>query len=271
VKRCEGVAEAQRRARRLHRSFGVSAPEHVRVKAFAANLGATIVVAPLAGAAAQLIRRGRRSQIVLASRITDRAAQRFSIAHELGHLVLDHPSQPWSEIPSLDKVPGVAAQATANDERDLEREANAFAAELLMPAALVRDRCEADVMSLDVSRQIAAQFRVSILASAIRVAELATSPCAAVLSDRGVVRWSAASATFPYRIDRGWRVARPAPAGEFFATGAMVETPQPVPATVWTATTSRTPALLMEHSTGSAQLGTVLSMLWSPDPDSATL
>ena len=117
-------------ARRLHRRCGVRASEHLRLEVIAAHCGATIDVARIDGALAQLVRRGRKVQILLADHVTDLAAQRFSIAHELGHLVLGHPTP---QAVTAAKGAPVPAQ-----ERDHEEEANAFAAELLMPAAWLR-------------------------------------------------------------------------------------------------------------------------------------
>lgn len=77
--------------------------------------------------------------------------QRFSVAHELGHLLL-HP----------EPAPG---------SRVHEREANTFAAELLMPAAEIRDRlpCPVDVTVL---KEVADGYGVSVAALAYRGKDL---------------------------------------------------------------------------------------------------
>ena len=88
----EVIDEARRSARSLHRRFGVEAPEHVQIEAWAQSLGIELVEAPLEGAAAQLVRLRDRVRIVLPERVTDRGARRFSIAHELFHFLKKHPS-----------------------------------------------------------------------------------------------------------------------------------------------------------------------------------
>jgi Zn-dependent peptidase ImmA (M78 family) len=250
----EWIRDAQRCAQGLLHRFGVTEAAHIRVESFAAKLGVLIVEVPLDGASAQLVRAGTRTTIMVSARITDPAARRFSIAHELGHFMLGHPSQPPSAL--------CTPYAHRTAERDYEAEANAFAAELLMPATLLRRACEVSPVDLAVPRKIARDYDVSILASAIRFAELASERCAAVFSTRGKVKWVAPSPTFHYEIVRGRTLDRGSLAWDFFATGALPDEPQPVSADAWV--TSSREWDLVEHSVCSRELGTVLTMLWIP-------
>jgi IrrE N-terminal-like domain len=253
MRRAERLAEARRHARRLHGRLGVRSADHVRVEAMAEYLGAEICEGTMEGASAQLVSHGDRTVIMLARHVTDPGAQRFSIAHELGHLLMRHPSTPL-----------VTGWPRRREQRrkHLEVEANAFAAELLMPSMLLRRRCEVSPVDLKVPRQIAAEFKVSLPASAIRFVELTSEPCAAVMSERGVVRWAASSASFRHPIRRGRRVARDSLAWHYFAAGTVPEQPQRVPARAWLERSRE--AEIIEHATGSPELGTVLSMLWMP-------
>ena len=241
----------------LHR-FGVQAPEHIAVEAFAAAYGATLVEAPLDGAQAQLVRTADKIEIVLAERVTDPAARRFSVAHELGHLVLEHPPKRPSELCDI------GARARRKGEDDVEAEANAFAGELLLPESLLRRRCEVSPVDLSIPRAIAEAFRVSLLAAAIRFVELASERCAAVFSSKGAVKWCAASASFPGEVARGKRLDPHSLAHDFFAGRALPDAPEPVPADAWLDTT-RGDVDLIEHSIGSPELGTVLTILWIPE------
>lgn len=256
--RQDGIRAARRTARALLHRFGVRAPEHVRIESFAKLLGASIVETRLDGASAQLLRRNDHVHILISDRITDECARRFCVGHELGHLVLDHPSRPPSELctqhPSRDGK---------GDERDHEDEANAFSGEMLMPEPLCRKMCEVSPVSLDVPWRIARDYKVSILASAIRFAELSSERCAAVFSVRGKVKWVAPSPTFTREIRRGQPIDRASVAWDYFARGEIDDRSQPVPASAWFGTTSD--AEIVEHSIASKELGTVLSMLWVPE------
>src|SRR6478752_2638962 len=94
----DGIRDARRVARALLYRFGITAPEHVRIEAIAKRLGVRIVETQLDGAQAQLARNGSDVVIYVSDRMTDIAARRFSIAHELGHFVLAHPPAPAAQL-----------------------------------------------------------------------------------------------------------------------------------------------------------------------------
>lgn len=100
--------------------------------------------------------------------------QRFTIAHEIGHLQL-HTGRPVI-VDKLVRVNLRSGQGTFTTQRE-EREANQFAAELLMPAALVRR--EADAVARDLpqsgegfSKRLAETFEVSPQAMRYRLVNL---------------------------------------------------------------------------------------------------
>ena len=262
--RDRGIAEARRVARGLVYRFGIRTADHVRIEAIAKRLGARVVDTPLDGAMAQLVRNGEDVRILVGDRITDVCARRFSIAHELGHFVLGHPSMP----PSLLSGPA-PSRRTRNDVRDYEAEANAFAGELLMPFEIVRRSCEVSPVTLDVPLRIAGKFSVSILASAIRFVELSPERCAAVFSTRSEVSWCVPSPTFTCEITRGRRLDAASVAWDFFAKGAIDDRAQPVPADAWFDTAADVE--IVEHSIASKEFGTVLSLLWVPELVAAPL
>jgi hypothetical protein len=258
------VRKARQAARALSRRFGVTAAAHIHVEAFAARLGATIQVGPLEGAVAQLVRVGSDVHIIVSERVTDTCAIRFSIAHELGHFVLGHPSRPPAELCSAPR-----GRRGASEERNYELEANAFAGELLMPDHLLRPACEVSPVSMDIPRQIARDYNVSILASAIQFAELSPERCAAVFSARREVVWSAPSPTFTSDIPRGKKIDPESIAWDFFASGRLDDRAQPVPADAWLDTSVEVD--IVEHSIASPEHGTVLSLLWIPEHSAARL
>lgn len=256
--RDHGIAEARRIARGLVYRLGLSAPEHIRIEAIAKRLGARVVEVRLDGATAQLVRNGEDVRILVSERITDDCVRRFSIAHELAHFVLGHPSTPASLL-----CGPAPSRRTGRNVRDYEAEANAFAGELLMPQKLLQRACEVSPVSLDVPSRIAREFSVSILAGAIRFVELSPERCAAVFSTRREVSWCVASGTFTREIGRGRRLDASSIAWDFFAKGAIDNRPQPVPADAWFDTSADVD--IVEHSIASTQFATVLSLLWIPE------
>lgn len=96
---------------------------------------------------------------------------RFTIAHELGHYILHSSEQPFF----LDKSPKVMYRNTASSTGEFlkEREANAFAASLLMPSKLI----ESEIENLpsdtgDIIKYLAKKFQVSEQAMSFRLSNL---------------------------------------------------------------------------------------------------
>ena len=86
---------------------------------------------------------------------------RFTIAHELGHWICHALEDVGEEAPNFCRSRDLSQDA----DRDLEREANVFGAELLMPEAAVREAWAA----LRDPSEVAACFEVSSLAAQWRL------------------------------------------------------------------------------------------------------
>lgn len=121
--------------------------------------------------------------------------QRFTICHEIAHIVLglpsDHNHQWWS-----------AKRPIA------ERLCDVFAAELLLPDNLFQPLAEASSVGLAAIDALAAKCEASITATGSRFASVVTTPCAFILSEGGKVRYASRSKAL---IDaRAWIAPRAA-------------------------------------------------------------
>jgi hypothetical protein len=243
------------------RDFGVEAPEHIQLEAMAAAYGAEIVESetPLSSSA-RLIRAGRRAAICVSATLVNDGARRFSIAHELGHLVLGH-EESLSALCEL-RSPGQSAP--------LEAEANAFAAELLMPAALLRRRCEVSPVDLEIARSIARDFRVSLLAATRRFVELTSERCALAYASGGIVRWVVRSATFSPAIVSGGRIDSHTLAHDVMR-GKADDRAQDVPASSWLDMSDDGGNEIVEHAVSIPEAGAVAALLWIPESRAAAL
>ncbi len=246
------IAEAKRDAVATLRQYGVESREHITVERWATKQGIEIEEADLDGASAQLVRLPSKTKIVLPARVTDTGARRFSIAHEMYHLLKRHPSP----SPMRMCTPG------ARDDRRpiVEIVSSVYASEVLLPEFLVAPWCRAQDVTMDATHALATAYDVSILAAAIRFCELSPEPCAAVFSARGKVRWCAPSATFPMKITRGTKLATTSLAWSYFAHGTLVAPTRPVPARAWLETNEDVE--IREQAICSREHRTVLSLLW---------
>jgi len=256
--------DARRAARALLRRFGVEAAEHIHLDAIASKLGAVVIDCPeLAASDARIVRAGGVAYIRLSTRrLAHAGRRRFSLAHELGHLALANGGADAFAVP-------LACNSAADPlAQDREAEADTFAAELLMPEALVRKRCEVSPLSLDVAAAIAGLFRTSLVASAVRLAELTSERCAVVYSEGGAVRWSSRSATFGPWIERGTPLD-PDTVAYDLARGRRRrydDGPQLVTADAWFETPGRG-GDVVEHSVIVPETGGVLTLLWVPEAE----
>jgi hypothetical protein len=89
--------------------------------------------------------------------------QRFTLAHELGHVVI-----PWHMGTIIDRTD--AESPDANDYWEMEAEANAFAAELLMPSEWIASRLSDGNSLAQVHSAVFKQCKTSPMSAAIQLA-----------------------------------------------------------------------------------------------------
>lgn len=142
----------------------------VPVEAVAAKLGANVLRAPYEGDnfAGMLIARGG-SYVIAVNSNNHQNRQRFTIAHECGHLLLAHKLGAH-----VDEAFVINRNERSSDGTDMQEvEANQFAAELLMPLRfLLRDINSVDFESDDDVRTLADKYRVSPTAMTFRLANV---------------------------------------------------------------------------------------------------
>ena len=110
---------------------------------------------------------------------------RFSFAHELGHYFIE------SHRAYLMK--GGSSHGSKSEffsDLTIEREADAFAAGLLMPKRLIRPMVNAGELSFSRAKEIAGAFKTSIVSTLIRGVQLSDFPCAVVGVRNATIAWS---------------------------------------------------------------------------------
>ncbi len=249
------IRRARKAATAIHDRLRIRDAADIDVEGIAALHGLDVRRGGLPGADARLVGTGDVGIIRLSTKIDHEGAQRFSVAHELGHRQLAHRS---TALPSCEPAP-------LHVERGAEAEANAFAAELLMPAQLLRRRCEISPVSLDDARAIAESYRVSLVAAALRFVELTSERCAVVFSRAGRVVWAARSDTFVPFIERRRRLCAAGIAFDWFRNGQLCTGSQPVPADAWFDHDADADIEIIEDAVAVPAAAGVLSLLWIPE------
>ncbi|WP_175037896.1 ImmA/IrrE family metallo-endopeptidase [Burkholderia contaminans] len=148
----------------------VSAP--VPVDRLAESLGAKVVFNNFNDEISGLLLRTESSLIIGVAKEQPPARQRFTIAHEIGHILLHN----FSDV-HIDKNFAVmfrsAESSTAQDI--LEIEANTFAAELLMPESFIERELSNAVLDVEDDeqlRRLAKKYQVSAQAMTYRLHNL---------------------------------------------------------------------------------------------------
>lgn len=144
----------------------------VPVEAIAKSLGASIAYRDFDEDVSGLLVRQGESSVIGVAKSQSKERQRFTIAHELGHLLL-HEGQ---EV-HVDKLFRInfrsKVSSTAEDVQEIE--ANIFAANLLMPRAfLVKDAAKLDLDFEDQGhvQSLASRYEVSAQAMTFRLLNL---------------------------------------------------------------------------------------------------
>lgn len=156
-----GATRARQSASEVLAKFGITkAP--VPVEKVAKKLGATVRYSPFEDSLSGMITIRDGVPIIGVNALHHPNRQRFSIAHEIGHLVL-HREFITNHV-HVDKSFALHRdELSARGEDALEIDANAFAAELLVPREWLRQAVSRDVDLDDDAALalIARQFKVS--------------------------------------------------------------------------------------------------------------
>ena len=180
------------RAELILQSLGVEAPGDIDLEAIARCLGVIDVKRrKMDGCEARIVGKGDRAIISLDPGPMFRR-QRFSLAHELGH---------WIHHRGRVRFCAKEDIAVAQGGDPIERTANGFAADLVLPTFLVDPRVRArPKLTTAVVSEIADEFETTKSATALRVVNLGHHPTFAISYSRSEGRkWFARSPLVPDR------------------------------------------------------------------------
>ena len=189
----------------------------VDLEALASTRGISIraIDSSEAGVSGMLLRHGDTFGILYATNIPNRGYQRFSIAHELGHYFIDGH---LDHIPFDENRHVSRAGFVSNDA--YEREADYFAAGLLMPSSLISGVIDRTTDGMRAIEAIRHEACASLTAAAIRYVGLTDAVAAIVMSRDGQVDYCFMSDAMRSRKGTTWpRKGSPIPAGT--ATDAL--------------------------------------------------
>jgi hypothetical protein len=239
---------AQAKAVELLERYHITSPGELAIEDLAFALGARVERGPLDGAMARMVGSANgRAVILVSDKPCPDGAERFSVAHELGHWVLGH-----------------GAPCASSDDNP-ESDADGFAAELLMPSRLLRRWCEVSPVTFEPARRIAEECRVSLVAAGLRFVDLTSERCALIMARRGRIVWARQSKAFVPNVQRGRALDRRSVVVDYFTKGRVYEGCQAVPAEAWLDMNGIDDAEIMEEAVPLPELDAALALLWIPE------
>jgi len=195
--------------------------------------------------------------IVVRGSIRESGRKNFTVAHEIGHFVL--PGHENTEaVCTSDEVANWSDAA-----KELEREANEFAAELLMPELAVQQIIGRSEPSLTVIQKIASSCDVSLSAAAWRYCQMTGHRCAIVWSSPKRSSWCKRSQDSRFGVSLAGATRQGTFANDCLAGREVPDCPQPVSASLWLDSHNvSTDALIWEQSKALPTYSSVLTLLW---------
>ncbi len=157
----------------------------------AKELDITVEETELKGASGILFRSGSNRVIGLNRNLKPFTKKKFTVAHELGH----------NEIPTHKGANFECIEESFHSFFSIpqvEREANKFAAELLLPKFLFRPLCFKYRPTFEDINELAEFCDTSLSVTAIKYMDFTDECCALIASDAKKVKWIAKSQSFPF-------------------------------------------------------------------------
>jgi len=152
---------------------------------------------------------------------------RFSFAHELGHYFIDEHRNALMKGKSLHK-----SYHQYFRRNIVEKEADLFASNLLMPQCRFLKSIGNKKFSADMINSLMTEYNVSFTACAIRIINIDIYPIMIVFAENGNVKWKYSNPDFPYkRLRNDNIVPKDTVMGEYFYRNETDDIKKTVP--VW--------------------------------------
>lgn len=204
-----------------------------------------------------LIRRNG-THILVNSNIYE-SKKRFTAAHELGHFwIKDHTESMYRcDAQELEKF---------RSDVPVEREANEFASEFLLPEEEVRKKLKAKEASLEMARQLSEGYQTSLTAAAFKMVACSIDSCALIYSHEGRIAWAQCSPKFREKCElRKGAIDENTYAFDIFNGKPVKDIEQSVGPLGWLSSFPNGLNNVMEHSVSFSNFNSALTFLRLPE------
>ena len=192
------ISTAKSKAREELRNFGIKKPSEIDVYKIAYGHRLVIDEENLISHQGRIFYNESDGVITINKDIKEKGKKNFTIAHELGHFLLDRLRNYLCKKYDIMML---------KLKKDIENAANYFATELLMPEEWFVNSTGAIKDNVDCILEASEKFRVSLSAAAIRYSQIGKTPAAVIMTHKGKVKWSNMNELFDFQfVKKGYPV-----------------------------------------------------------------
>lgn len=212
----------------------------------------------LIGTEGRLVKLGDSGIISVRAGIPEAGRRRFIIAHEIGHFEMHKKDEN-----QLDLCTQSDLEYEYHGSRPEEKEASAFATELLLPEEIFGPPARNAEIGFNLVRKLADEFDTTLTLTAMRMIQFTSYRAALVASENGKIKWVRASPTFGYQLPYRAPLDEGTIAADVHSTKEAPPKSQLVLAGSWIKNTSVDPDKAMrEECLWLGRYGTALSLIW---------
>jgi IrrE N-terminal-like domain len=232
-----------RRPEELLRLALVDSPDDIDLEVIAFEAGLEVRDRALVGCEATLLGYGDKGIVTVTTGVSPER-RRFSIAHEVGH---------WEQHRGQSFVCRVEERALDKAAKTKEREADDYASSLMMPTDLFKEAIQSTkaAVAIPVISALAATFKASFPAAAIRYVELSGEPLVLIFNgiDAQTGRWwSSRSKRVPEHLWLSRSIDDDSFASDLISASVMTKRVGKMPAEAWFESLEQDRYEVQEHS-----------------------
>ena len=220
------MSRPRREAQLLLEELGWSCPEDMTVEEIAWACRLMVQRKEMDGCDGRILMDGNTAIISVNDALSYQPRINYVIAHEIGHARLHRQLTFFADNnKTLQEWFAKGPQ---------EKEANEFAAELLMPESLFKKKVGNEKLSLQLIESVAAYFGTSKTATFLRYREYGAFPVMILFIESGIIKWKQHSQDFPYKwLNLNSKVPAYTVAGDQHYRGVLEAHPEKVDAIEW--------------------------------------
>lgn len=188
--------------------------------------------------------------------------QRFTVLHEIAHIVLEMPSKHHSANISTSDLVSYRRRPKEEILCDV------FAAECLLPFDQFRKDVESINVSMNAVKELASRYKASVTSTGSRFAVNCNLPCAFVLIEAGKIRYASMSKFLRERkgwIDLGIQIPKESVAQRIICNNPTNQDYDELPTDIWFTNGVKGFELLVEESMLLPEWDQCLSLIWFDD------